>query len=233
MNKDNMRKIPAAERVLEYILDEMDGGRLVPGGRVNAARISAQLSLSAAPVREALSVLAGRGVLELLPDRGAIIRPLSPDEVCQLWELIASIGGLGLRSAGAAVREGRDTSELRQRYESILEAIADGTPIRLMSALNEWHFTANALGGNSFVNAALDRLGVPYWDRFLIAHLDVNRHIAGYRDNYRRMHDAVLAGDGHTAESALRFHAEWSIGLIKAAAAAKPARRVRARSAQG
>ena len=50
------RRAPAVERVLDHILNELDARQLKPGGRVNAARIAATLSLSVAPVREALSV---------------------------------------------------------------------------------------------------------------------------------------------------------------------------------
>src|SRR5579883_2089348 len=94
---NDVRRIPATERVLDYILEEMDAGRLGPGARVNAARIASTLGLSVAPVREALSILAGRGVIDLLPDRGAVMRPISPHQVSQMWEVIAAVAGVGLR----------------------------------------------------------------------------------------------------------------------------------------
>src|SRR6185437_8550501 len=96
-SREDGKRVPAAERVLDFILAEMDAGRLEPGSRVNAARIAGTLGLSAAPVREALSILAGRGVLELLPDRGAIMRPFSAQQVSQMWEVIAAVGAVGLR----------------------------------------------------------------------------------------------------------------------------------------
>ncbi len=74
---ENGKRVPATERVLDHILAEMDAGRLAAGGRVNAARIASTLELSAAPVRERSALLAGRGVLDLLPDRGAVMRPFT------------------------------------------------------------------------------------------------------------------------------------------------------------
>ena len=135
-DREEGKRVPAVERVLDFILAEMDAGRLQPGSRVNAARISATLSLSIAPVREALSILAGRGVLDLLPDRGAVMRPISAREVAQLWEVIAAIAGLGLSLAAAAVARGADASELVAKYQEIArEPLAAGDIARPAGAL--------------------------------------------------------------------------------------------------
>ncbi len=142
------RRVPAAERVLDYILGEMDAGRLGPGARVNAAQIAATQRLSAAPVREALSVLAGRGVLDLLPDRGAVIRPISPHEAIKLWQVITPIAALGLRLGAERVAAGGDTTEIAQAYRVVRqEPLGDG-PVLFLLRLNEYHFAVNRLGGN-------------------------------------------------------------------------------------
>lgn len=211
----DQRRIPTTERVLDYILDEMDAGRLQPGGRVNAARIASHLDLSAAPVREALSVLAGRGVLELHPDRGALMRPLSARDVCLLWDLLAPVGGVGLRLAAAAVAEGASTEALETRFAAIAAFPEAGAPVDFMTLLNDWHYEANRMGGNEFVTITLERLGVPYWDRYLAKLIDFPQHHMGYVANYRRMHDAVMAGDSEAAAAVLNFHAAWSVKIVR------------------
>ena len=140
------RRVPAAERVLNYILGEMDTGRLRPGARVNAARIAATLRLSATPVREALSVLAGRGVLDLLPDRGAVIRPISAHEAIKLWQVLTPVVAVGLRLGAARVATGADTTEVANAYRAIREdPLGDGA-VAFLLRLNEYHFAVNRLG---------------------------------------------------------------------------------------
>ena len=221
------RRVPAAERVLDHILGEMDAGRLRPGARVNAARIAATLRLSAAPVREALSVLAGRGVLDLLPDRGALIRPISAHEAIKLWQVLTPIVAVGLRLGAARVAAGADTNEIANAYRAIHEDPLGDGPVAFLLRLNEYHFAVNRLGGNEFVTIALDRLGVSYWDRYLGTFIDIVANLDGYLRNYRRMHEAVMDGDGPAAAAVLHYHADWSIALIGAAAAAneRPGRR--------
>ena len=213
--REDGKRVPAAERVLDFILAEMDAGRLGPGSRVNAARISATLDLSAAPVREALSILAGRGVLELLPDRGAIMRPFSAQQVSQMWEVIAAVGAVGLRSAARAAAAGGDTGEIVARYHDIGREPLAISPVAFLLHLNGYHWAVHRLGGNEFVTPALERLGVPYWDRYLAELIDVHANIDGYLTNYRRMHEAVMAGDGEAAAAVMHYHADWSIRLIR------------------
>jgi DNA-binding GntR family transcriptional regulator len=207
--------VPATERVLDHILEELDARRLAPGARVNAARIASQLQLSAAPVREALCVLAGRGVVDLLPDRGAVMRPITSREVRLMWELIAPVGSVGLRLAAEAIRDGGDPREIIQAHREIQRRAEQAGPLRFILGLNEWHFACNRLGGNEFVTLALERLGIAYWDRYLIGLIDVQANVAQYLENYRRMHEAVLAGDGKSGAAALEFHAQWSVDLIR------------------
>jgi len=225
--REDGRRIPAAERVLDFILAEMDAGRLQPGSRVNAARISDTLGLSAAPVREALSILAGRGVLNLLPDRGAIMRPFSAGEVAQLWEIIAAIGAVGVRLGAQAVGRGADPGEIVAKYQEIRRDPLAVAPVKFLLRVHEWHWAVHRLGGNDFVTSTLERLSLPYWDRYLTELIDVHANIDGYLTNYRRMHEAVMAADAESAEAIVRYHANWSIQLIRASAEQGNVRRPR------
>lgn len=226
--KDDSRRVPAVERVLDFILMEMDEGRLSPGSRVNAARIAAILGLSSAPVREALNMLAGRGVIDLLPDRGAIMRPLQPKDIVALWEVIAPLGAVGVDLAAKAIARGADARELVAKFNAICHEPLSVTPLAFILRLNTYHWCANTIGGNEYVSLALERLGIPYWDRYLIDWIDVHANIEGYLTNYRRMHAAIMAGDGAAAGAILHFHANWSINLIQKAVIESPrARRKR------
>lgn len=226
-DEPNERRIPATERVLDHILAEMDAGRMAAGSRVNAAKIAATLQLSAAPVREALSVLAGRGVIDLLPDRGAVMRPFSAAEVIQLWELIAPVAAVGVTLAAEAIAAGADPTPLQRQFDRICEDPFGRGALDFILRLNDWHGVANEIGGNPFVAAILDRLGLAYWDRYLVQLIDVAANVDGYIVNYRRLHEAVMAGDGRGAAAIVHYHAEWSSALVNAAEAARPTRRGR------
>jgi DNA-binding GntR family transcriptional regulator len=214
---------------MQHIIGELEAGRLAPGDRVNAARIAQTLGLSAAPVREALGVLAGRGVVLLLPDRGAVMRPMSLDDILQLWEVFARLCPLGLELAAAAVAKGADTTVLNECQERIQSHLSSEAPLDLLIKLNDWHFAANELGGNPFVSVALERLGLIYWDHYIARWIDISTNLDKYKTNYRRMHEALLVGDSAGIAGILKFHVDWSVSLIREAAASMPKVRRRRR----
>jgi DNA-binding GntR family transcriptional regulator len=61
--------------------------RYRPGERLVEQRIAADLGLSRTPVREALRILEAEGLVVSERNRGAIVRPLSPTEVVDLYGL--------------------------------------------------------------------------------------------------------------------------------------------------
>jgi DNA-binding GntR family transcriptional regulator len=61
--------------------------RYRPGQRLIEQRIAAELGLSRTPVREALRILEAEGLVVSERNRGAIVRPLSPTEVVDLYGL--------------------------------------------------------------------------------------------------------------------------------------------------
>ena len=61
--------------------------RYPPGKRLVEQRIAEELGLSRTPVREALRMLEAEGLVVSERNRGAIVRPLSPTEVVDLYGL--------------------------------------------------------------------------------------------------------------------------------------------------
>lgn len=224
-------KVPATGHVLDYILGEMDAGRLGPGERINASRIARSLGLSVTPVREALGQLAGRGVIELLPDRGAVIRNLTVDDSQKLFLVISAIASVGMMAAARAAAAGANCDQLTELHDKISSSFQMHKPVDFLLRLNAWHFEANRIANNEFVTHAFERVGLTFYDRFLVRFIDISKNIEGYRFNYRRMHDAVIAGDPASAAAAMDYHANWSIALIAQSDKLAPKSRVRRKQA--
>jgi DNA-binding GntR family transcriptional regulator len=60
-----------------------------PGSRLKEAEIAARLGVSRTPVREALLQLEGEGLVELIPNRGAVVRELRREDVHEILVLRA------------------------------------------------------------------------------------------------------------------------------------------------
>lgn len=74
-------------------------GELAPGERLLTAQLAERFSVSPTPLREALQRLAGEGLVEFLPQRGAAVAPLSAADCAEITELRALLEPLTVRHA--------------------------------------------------------------------------------------------------------------------------------------
>jgi DNA-binding GntR family transcriptional regulator len=214
---DGGLKTSLVQRVYETIMEGLDKGELTPGSRIVASELAQRLGVSRAPVREALAVLAGQGIVELLPDRGAMLRPMAQHELAGIYEVSAPVAAIGLRGAALRIKEG-DNAERVEAAMAAIESAAKVVAPRFgfYLVLNDFHYLVNAIAEKPYVDVVLRAVNIEYWNRFLAKAIDLDRHAHQYVKNYRRMTDAVLAGDPDSAESIMLYHAAWCVSLLQA-----------------
>jgi DNA-binding GntR family transcriptional regulator len=204
--------------VLRAILQRFDDGRIKPGQRVVAAEIAADLGFSRAPVREALFFLAGRGLLEILPDRGAVMRALDRSDLIDIWEILGPTLALGAyRAARRAKEDVESASSVREGFAAIERAACGEPGHAFYETLDRFHKVVNEIGENRHLNEVLVRLNIEYWHRIVAAYVNIPQNIGKYVDNYRRLTEAIIAGDELGASAIATYHARWSIALLRAA----------------
>ncbi|WP_439549246.1 GntR family transcriptional regulator [Falsiroseomonas sp.] len=69
-------------------------GALPPGAKLTVAALSARLGVSATPLRAALRLLEGEGLVEAHAHRGARVRVLAPQDIRNLYRLRGAVLGL-------------------------------------------------------------------------------------------------------------------------------------------
>src|SRR4029077_20859432 len=72
---------PLHQGVLASLRDLIIHNELAPGKRLNERILCERLKVSRTPLREALKVLSHEGLVELLPNRGARVVKLTPEDV--------------------------------------------------------------------------------------------------------------------------------------------------------
>lgn len=209
-------KTSLVQRVYETIMEAMDAGELKPGSRIVAAELAQRLGVSRGPVREALAVLAGQGLVELMADRGAILRPLSQHDLAGIYEVSAPVAALGLRAAALRIDEADNALRVEAAMQAIRVAAEDVAPrFGFFLVLNDFHYLVNAIGERPYVDFVLRALNIEYWNRVLATAIDLDRHASQYVRNYQRMADALLAGDGDSAAAVMAYHAGWCVSLLE------------------
>jgi DNA-binding GntR family transcriptional regulator len=79
------------EQVAHHLRQMLVENRIAPGAKLNERELSEVLNVSRTPLREAIKMLAAEGLVELLPNRGAIAVELSEADVQNTFEVMSGL----------------------------------------------------------------------------------------------------------------------------------------------
>ena len=108
-------------------------GDLPSGTRLRQEALAAEFGVSRTPVREALRKLQASGLVELRPNRGALVRGLSAREIRDAYEVRAELEGLAAELAAGRILHDQLTvlreaqAEFRRALEGAEAARAAGS----------------------------------------------------------------------------------------------------------
>ncbi len=200
-----IQRTSLSESVVEYIKQQTIAGRLNPGERIIETKIAEELNISQTPVREALRQLSGEGIVTLHPNRGAIIRPLEPSDVFEIYSIRAVLEGMAMRFAcqGASLAE---VQRLQVFFVRMEQKVADPrfSATDLVNDSGKIHQYIIDLARHARLETMYSSLAfqIAMVNRVLgsrsTKQLEVNRH--------RELVDAMAGRDPDVAERVMRQH---------------------------
>lgn len=98
-------------------------GQIAPGAKLNERELSAQLRVSRTPLREAIKLLAAEGLVDLLPNRGAVAVKLTETDVINTFELLATLEGMAGELAAQRITD-EELAELRALHYEMMACFA-------------------------------------------------------------------------------------------------------------
>lgn len=106
MNKGaKEKKISGRDRAYNYVRNILLSEPSAAGTFLNEQELADQIGVSRTPVREALFMLATENLLQLVPNRGALIIPPSPEEIQQIMQAREMIETWSIRNSIANHKE--------------------------------------------------------------------------------------------------------------------------------
>jgi DNA-binding GntR family transcriptional regulator len=88
-----------ASTIVEELKRLIQSGGLKPGERINEATLATQMGTSRGPIREAIRVLTGMGLVTPVANRGVFVRQVSVAEMLELYDMRALIFGYACERA--------------------------------------------------------------------------------------------------------------------------------------
>jgi DNA-binding GntR family transcriptional regulator len=145
-------------------------GELPSGTRLRQEALAEEFGVSRTPVREALRKLQAGGLVELQPNRGAVVRGLSAREIRDAYEVRAALEALAAQLAAERIsreqleRLNRVQGEFRTALDRALAKRRGGREVgvrelrRWAKANDDFHQTIHEASGNEVLASALAQL---------------------------------------------------------------------------
>ena len=204
-------------------------GSIAPGAKLNERELAERLNVSRTPLREAIKLLAAEGLVDLLPNRGAVAVKLTELDVQHTFEVLATLEG---RSGELAAERATDAerTELRALHYEMLAAHARHDLSAYYRLNAQIHAAINAAARNPVLTAAYHSINARVQAlRFRTnqSHVEWKRAVG----EHERMLAALDARDAAALRQVLVEHLNHQrdtvLGLLRAGAvyAQTPSRR--------
>lgn len=171
-----------------------------PGDRVTEQEIADRFNVSRGPVRESLRILAARGVLKIVPMRGATVVRLDDVEALDAIEISAVLFGLAARRAAERATSGekKQIAKGAAELELLAQKEISGREFFLATVKVGRSVVAAAQSERLFAELTQIRAGAPnLFGPLGFATKSVRRKAA---KNWIRLAEAIASGDARKAE---------------------------------
>lgn len=193
-----------AEKIRESLEQRIIEGEFKDGDRLDEVSLATRFGVSRTPLREALRMLAGSGLVELVPGRGAFVRHPGIVELVEMFEVMAELEALCGRLAARRISSG-DLAELTVAARACEQAMEKDDPDGYYHSNEEFHQRIYKATGNSFLVAEAGRLQRRLRP-FRRMQLRAKGRMRQSMDEHREILRALGAGDSAAAGDALRSH---------------------------
>lgn len=193
-----------ASAVTVRLRDMIIEGTLAAGTRLNERVLCEQLAVSRTPLREAFKVLAGEGLIELLPNRGAQVAELSLADIEQTFEVLGALEGLSGQLACQRITE-EEITEIRALHYEMLAAHARRDLAAYYKINHVIHDRINAAAGNAVLTATYLQMNARIQNLRFRSNFNQDKWDAAMKE-HSAMLDALERRDGQALHAILEHH---------------------------
>jgi DNA-binding GntR family transcriptional regulator len=201
--------------VADYLSAAILNGRFVPGQRIVESEITTSLGVSRGPVREALRRLSAEGLVEIVPNRGAMVRRLSMTEALELFDIRTELEALAARRAAENIRQPRIREAFDRATAQIWSVEPRHSTVDYLQENQRFHAAMIAASGNS----QLVKLNQQLHLSLILAQISSSLSspvIAASLHEHRLIASAIKAGDAQGADEAIREHLRRAQDFMRA-----------------
>lgn len=206
---------PLHEEVIDQLRDRIVQGELAPGSRLNERVLCEQFGISRTPLREAIKMLATEGLVELMPNRGAIVTPLKAANIADTLAVMGSLESLAGELACANADEA-EIAEIRALHFEMLAHHARGDLAGYFKYNQLIHLKIIEASGNPVLTNTYRQLNANVRRARYMANLSQERWDAAVRE-HEEILGALASRDAARLKRLLAEHLAHKVASVMAA----------------
>ena len=192
------------EQVTATLEEEILTGKLAAGAALTEQSLSTRLGVSRTPIRAALHTLAEEGLINLVPNRGAVVIGVTRDDLIDIYNIRMRLEGLASATAARRISP-EDLERLRESVELAEFYIQKNDTEHLKELDTAFHSIIYRASGNRMLCKTLSEL-----HRNITSYRKLSLTVPGRLERsvgeHREILEAIEAGDAEMADRLTSAH---------------------------
>lgn len=180
--------------------------QLRPGEILSEAVVSATLDIGRTPIRRAIDSLVSDGLVEVMPRKGSIVKPVSFDEILNIIDIRIVNESFCVRMAASGAGP-EVVAQLKRNLDAMLRSARHGEIETIARLDREFHALIAGAARNSIMSDLLSNLHDRSARLWFIS-LRANEQYLRVCDEHAAIIDGIGRQDPDLAERAMRAHIE-------------------------
>ncbi|MBW2369454.1 MAG: GntR family transcriptional regulator [Deltaproteobacteria bacterium] len=202
------------ENIAETLTDAILKGVFKRGDKLVEMDLREQFGISRTPIREAFRVLEKKGLVEIIPRKGAFVKRISKQDIQEHFPVRSALEGLAAREAYKNISQ-EDIEALSSIVVKMRAAAKKNDPIEYFKVHTEFHeIFINASGNELLINMLQTLRMHMIWDRYSTRYYeeDYGKSIKVHEKILRYFKEKTV--DPDEVERIVRVHIEVAVGAF-------------------
>ena len=195
------------QQVIERLREAVISGHLSPGQRLTERELTESLGVSRTVVREALRQLEAEGLIEVIPNKGPVVRALTAEEAEDIYRIRAVLQGLAAQQF-IAHADGRQLAALEDALAAVVAAYDSGDAEQTVETKTHFYDVLNDGAASETLSSMLATLHARMWRWRALGLAHPQRSAARSSESVDNLRGIVAAIKNRDAEEAERITRE-------------------------
>ena len=147
----------ASVAVTEILREAILDGVLAPRAWLRESELAEELGVSRTPIRDAFRTLSSEGLLELSANKGAMVAPVTSEDIVELYTIRETLEALVARLAAGRVGPG-DPERIHAVLELMRQSVAEERWRDLHNLDLDFHRVIRRMAGNRYIDRSLSQV---------------------------------------------------------------------------